>query len=145
MPIFPERGRNISYLLCFKTSLSFFMYKKSFVKNKSELRKFFTTRFLNIGGPKGNRTPDHPVMSRKLYQLSYRPFIFAKKNNFAKTFYQLCLSRISLFYFILKFSINFSKMLLRVGCRSFLNALSSICLMRSRVTLKIFPTSSRVL
>jgi hypothetical protein len=26
------------------------------------------------GGPKRNRTSDRPVMSRKLYQLSYRPY-----------------------------------------------------------------------
>ena len=41
-------------------------------------------------------------------------------------------------------SINVLKSLLLLGCRSFCRAFPSICLMRSRVTSKSCPTSSRV-
>ncbi len=41
-------------------------------------------------------------------------------------------------------SIKLFNILLRLGCRSFLRALASICRIRSRVTLKSLPTSSRV-
>gem|GEM_PF-3807278 len=43
-----------------------------------------------------------------------------------------------------KLSTKLLSFLLRLGCRNFLKALASICLMRSRVTSKSCPTSSKV-
>ena len=45
---------------------------------------------------------------------------------------------------IYKLSTKLLSFLLRLGCRNFLKALASICLMRSRVTSKSWPTSSKV-
>jgi hypothetical protein len=45
---------------------------------------------------------------------------------------------------VYKLSTKLLSFLLRLGCRNFLKALASICLIRSRVTSKSWPTSSNV-
>jgi hypothetical protein len=101
-------------------------------------------------------------MSRWLYQLSYGPIeqpdfhcrpymvrdlrghydrlLSSGHGAFCQIIMQSLTAAITMDYP----SIKLLSLRLRVGCRNLRKALASICLMRSRVTVKSWPTSSRV-
>ena len=125
------------------------------------------------GGPTWIRTRDRPVMSRWLCQLSYGPFASTSRIMISIPFNDLLSPGILFIYGpqsslsreisprllsprratsipfsqlqrCHQLSIKLLSFLRRLGCRSFLRALASICRMRSLVTRKSWPTSSRV-